>query len=127
MNAQWKQKWIQALRSDKYSQGTWALRDKSNRFCCLGVLCDIVNPKLWSKNTTIRGAWQKDAYTYDGKDWGVIPNSVLDIVNIDSVNDLLCPNGRFTDKKTQCEYSLSGQNDSGSSFEEIANIIEKYF
>lgn len=33
--------WINALRSGKYKQGISALRDKDNKFCCLGVLCDL--------------------------------------------------------------------------------------
>lgn len=47
MKAELKQKWIQALSSGQYQQGSGVLRDKHDRFCCLGVLCDLVDPSGW--------------------------------------------------------------------------------
>ena len=41
MNPQVKAKWVAALRSGEYKQGRRQLRTKNNRFCCLGVLCNI--------------------------------------------------------------------------------------
>lgn len=41
MNADIKAKWVAALRSGEYEQGAGALRSSSDRFCCLGVLCDL--------------------------------------------------------------------------------------
>lgn len=40
-------RWLAALRSGEYGQTTTGLRDERDRFCCLGVACDIYNPKLW--------------------------------------------------------------------------------
>lgn len=40
MDAQLKEKWVEALRSGKYSQTMRQLKDDTG-FCCLGVLCDI--------------------------------------------------------------------------------------
>lgn len=37
-------KWVQALRSGKYSQTKKVLNDQ-NGFCCLGVACDIFIPE----------------------------------------------------------------------------------
>jgi hypothetical protein len=40
-----KQKWLNALRSDRFTQGTGCLRDDksygSSSYCCLGVLCHV--------------------------------------------------------------------------------------
>ena len=37
-----KDSWLTALKSGKYVQGTGQLRnDYLNRYCCLGVLCEI--------------------------------------------------------------------------------------
>ena len=48
MKREVKDKWIAALRSGKYKQGTGCLRDiDSNAFCCMGVLCDIVDDSKW--------------------------------------------------------------------------------
>lgn len=53
-----KAAWVAALRSDKYKQTTGVLRNTRNEYCCLGVLCDIVD----------KGAWQaiedEDYYQY---------------------------------------------------------------
>ena len=46
MNAEYKQKWLTALRSGKYPQGREKLRE-DGKYCCLGVLCDIVDPDGW--------------------------------------------------------------------------------
>ena len=48
MNAEIKARWIAALRSGKYQQGHGYLRIK-DRFCCLGVLCDVVEPSKWKQ------------------------------------------------------------------------------
>ena len=40
MKPEIKQRWVAALRSGHYKQGPSALR-RDDRFCCLGVLCDL--------------------------------------------------------------------------------------
>lgn len=46
MNREWKKKWIETLRSGKYKQGQRELRN-GDHFCCLGVLCDLVDSTGW--------------------------------------------------------------------------------
>ncbi len=54
MNKQIIEKWIAALRSGEYQQGTTGLKDKNN-YCCLGVLCDLyvkeTGKARWEENT----------------------------------------------------------------------------
>lgn len=40
-------KWTEALVSGDYKQGNQTLRDKNNKYCCLGVLCDILPDVEW--------------------------------------------------------------------------------
>lgn len=53
MDAKIKARWVKALRSGKYLQGQQQLRTvnsenpKQDQFCCLGVLCDIVDKSKW--------------------------------------------------------------------------------
>jgi hypothetical protein len=47
MNPEYKAKWLKALRGGKYKQAKGVLQAGDGRMCCLGVLCDIVNPKEW--------------------------------------------------------------------------------
>ena len=43
MNPKLKEKWVAALRSGKYKQGQFALKDAHNTYCCLGVLHEIAD------------------------------------------------------------------------------------
>ena len=56
MNPEIKKKWVEALRSGQYVQGRNKLRSPSSNdpdfpapsaFCCLGVLCDVVDSTQW--------------------------------------------------------------------------------
>lgn len=55
MYAQLKQRWIEALRSGDYEQGKGYLRvgeydqfgNERYRYCCLGVLCNLIRPEGW--------------------------------------------------------------------------------
>ena len=56
MDSALKDKWVAALRSGKYTQGTGRLRSPfDNGHCCLGVLADIVDPKGWKAEQIWRG------------------------------------------------------------------------
>ncbi len=47
MDAQLKEKWVEALRSGEYSQATGHLHDKENGgYCCLGVLCKVMGAEF---------------------------------------------------------------------------------
>lgn len=50
--------WVAALKSGKYIQGKGYLRSGDNKYCCLGVACDI------SKKTT--GLTWRNSYEIDG-------------------------------------------------------------
>lgn len=51
LDADFKTKWLDALRSDRYTQATGALQRWENGqsvgFCCLGVACDLIDPDQW--------------------------------------------------------------------------------
>lgn len=110
-----KVKWLEALRSDKYQQGKSYLRTVDDKFCCLGVLCDVVDPKGWNK--VPGGSWE-----YADRS-GFLPTEVAIKTGLKSV-----PTGDayFTEADTDsCQFKLSAMNDHGSSFAEIADWIEK--
>jgi hypothetical protein len=51
MKAELKKRWVEALRSGWYRQGRGCLRRNNkgaDEHCCLGVLCDLVDPTQWS-------------------------------------------------------------------------------
>ena len=115
-----KKLWVDALRSGKYQQGTGHLRHEGN-YCCLGVLCD-----LYDRNQNGPG-WDEDAETYLCNDaflprrvaeWaGVIGGDESVAVSRDEFNVAIPEDGH------RCY--LTCLNDSGSSFGEIADLIEQ--
>ena len=99
MNQTIKTQWLQALRSDEYEQGIELLRSTEQRFCCLGVLCDIVAPMEWDLFGSHRGN-------------EIFPS-----------NDTIIE-AEFTQQEVDILWELSGDNDGGDSFATIANRIE---
>ena len=53
------QKWVDALKSGEYKQGQSRLRNIENKYCCLGVACDI-----YEKQTKQKLSTRKWAYAY---------------------------------------------------------------
>lgn len=94
--------WINALRSDKYTQGRQKLRN-GNAFCCLGVLCDIISPEGW----------------FYGKHGRVDFHGVR-------LFESNYPHHLFSKGIPDCFDKLANMNDSGRNFREIANVIEEY-
>ncbi len=41
-----KKKWLIALRSGEFKQGSGRLQQKTGEYCCLGVACRILHPKV---------------------------------------------------------------------------------
>jgi hypothetical protein len=82
MNPEVKQLWVTALRSGKYKQGYCLLQDDQNRFCCLGVLCDI-----HSKETGTQ--WDEGAYLSER---AFLPSIVKQWADIKEVHNLIFKN-----------------------------------
>jgi hypothetical protein len=102
MKAKWKDLWIRALRGGKFKQGRCALRSLNDKYCCLGVLCDLVASHSWERT--------EGMYTHKNNTW--IPAlSVLKTVGLPppQINILVIMN----DGKKR-------------SFKSIANYIEKH-
>lgn len=99
MDKKTKTKWLKALRSGKYKQGMESLsqgRGEQKTFCCLGVLCDVLDVDFRSNGAYLpRGL---------GKKVGLDKEAQEDLAN---KNDGRCG-----------EKALS--------FKQIANFIEKH-
>lgn len=53
MDKEIKDKWIDTLKNGDYKQGTFGLRSADNKFCSLGVLCDVVDNDRWQLDRNI--------------------------------------------------------------------------
>lgn len=103
MDKEIKAQWLEALRSGAYQQTRGHLKDLDG-YCCLGVLCDIVQPDRWVEEEV--GKFSMNYYT------SCLPTEVRHKVDM--------PGDGTTGK-------LMGMNDASKlSFDEIADWIEEY-
>jgi hypothetical protein len=52
-----RDRWIEALYSGTYTQGIRQLRGQTGEMCCLGVLCDLVDPENWDHPDAATPSW----------------------------------------------------------------------
>jgi len=115
-----KQLWVDALRSGEYQQGKDFLRREGN-YCCLGVLCD-----LYDRNQNGPG-WNETAEAYMDFD-AALPRGVAEWAGVTTGDEVFVRGGEEFDvviTRDGCRCYLSSLNDSGSSFSEIADLIER--
>jgi hypothetical protein len=128
MNSQVKEKWIAALRSGKYDQGSEKLRSHQG-YCCLGVLCDLYSKE---KNTEwkFNGEYEEsplpmDYWYFDGES-EFLPESVREWAGFSIASPQVRVEVTEDDEDEWFDNDdIANLNDSGYSFTELANIIEK--
>lgn len=104
MNEEIKVKWVEKLRSGEYVQGHGVLRF-NDEYCCLGVLCDIVDPDGWDGRYYVFS---------DQSGFAAPPPPLMDEINLDNVAAITLigmNDGMYPDRK--------------HSFSEIADWIEE--
>jgi len=105
-----KEKWLNALRSGEYTKGREYLCS-DNKYDCLGVLCEIQGIKRKKK---------KNAHTYyQGC------TSILSEKN--PMYSILGDNGKFNGFNIRGTEGLASINDTTETFDEVIEVIEKYF
>ncbi len=113
---------VNTLRSGKYKQGTGGLNTSNERFCCLGVACEICKDEL---GLEIGVGINEESITYNGK-IGMLPEKVKDYFQFNSII------GRRADREEikingGCFISLASANDECCTFNQIADYIEKEY
>lgn len=122
MKPEIKQKWVEALRSGDYQQGTGQLRNLSHDYCCLGVLCDLHSKETgipWSPTLQRPGSDKSDIlafWNYAGSTVN-LNDMVRNWAGIDVSHVMVFKDGQIE--------SLANLNDSGTKFAEIADLIEE--
>ena len=122
------QKWVDALRSGKYTQTRGVLRnDEGNepKFCCLGVACD-----LYAKETNVDG-WQKietgvnTLYRFvseGSSSEAALPRPVAEWLGLNSVEGEFDP--ELAGLKVSTLIALNDDCNMRYNFKKIADIIE---
>lgn len=122
--------WVEALESGEYKQGKLQLRkyggkDKPNKFCCLGVLCNLhalAHPEV--------AATQTKPYSYLGHDLGLPPAVVAwaDMGSRGRGIDGGLGEFHFDLDDAPNANSLADLNDQyGYSFQQIAEVIRQKY
>jgi len=112
MNPEFKQKWVDALRSGEYKQGTGELHNiEADTYCCLGVVCEVIKPKGWD-GLCLTGLDRDGEFA---RLQNFLTQDVLDLLNV-----------------TETQASILWQMNDGfvivdqpKSFDEIATYIEE--
>lgn len=109
--------WVPALRSGKYTQGTGSLRDANDNFCCLGVLCDRVNPEGWTFNE------RSDRYEFEGNPT-TLPQKFAETLGLDDWGTFGQLSSLINERTNSELGCLTNLNDSGEAdFDFIADLL----
>lgn len=116
MNKGIKKKWVKALRSGNYEQGKELLRTLDNKYCCLGVLCDLYTQEDVGKSNN----WKETANGFTiNQESQVLPDPVREWSEIWHEDPIL-------DTKTKGKSVITYLNDEVNySFKQLANLIEE--
>jgi hypothetical protein len=122
MNPEIKKEWVSRLRSGKYDQGSMYLRDEDDRFCCLGILCEMaVENNAVHEPYLKRLVTQRTAYVYGSlEEFGILPLEVSHWAGLDDEDPFV--EVLYHGEIQTCK--LSDLNDDGASFKDIADMIE---
>lgn len=119
MDKEIKKEWIEALGSGGYEQGRNQLAERTlngdMKYCCLGVLCEIAVKHGIIKKEVLFGSMVIYGPDDDFGTVGALPNQVVAWARTPDANPYI----------EDMQISLTGLNDSGRSFEQIADIIER--
>lgn len=106
MNPSVKRAWVEALRSGEYQQVEGRLYDRyRDGYCCLGVLCDVIDPHRWLSN----GAYE-----------AVIDGEVIRMH--DALDELVL--GALGMPEAEADRLMDMNDQDCKSFDEIADYIE---
>lgn len=115
MNRKVITQWVGALRSGKYPQGRGSLRTMGDKFCCLGVLCELAaeariipQPRVQSLGTH---------YVYGENIFYYLPTEVSKWAGI--------PLGLPAVSTSGLTHDLARLNDDGAAFDTIADLIQQ--
>ena len=100
--------WIQALESGEYDQGRKVLRSTDNKYCCLGVVCDIVAGDEWYEKELASVRTPRLFHPYGNIDAGLLDNEACAQLRLSTI-------GMDT---------FAEVNDNGWTFAEIADAMK---
>ena len=112
-----KSEWTKRLRSGDYKQGTMDLCS-NGRFCCLGVLCEMAKEEgvVVSEDKVPCRTYRSTSDPHDASEV-ILPGAVQDWAGLGCSSPWVRSAGKME--------SLVALNDEGSTFDEIADLIDE--
>lgn len=137
MNEKIKAKWIDALLSGEYKQGTNVLANaNTNEYCCLGVLCELAVKEGIVERKNVRYTLPDNDTRINAISYGSV-HPRYDVTNnvtflppeVMEWAEITSPDPKLEIKQTligeRTIRALSLLNDEGSSFADIAKLIKE--
>lgn len=128
MNPEVKQKWIDALRSGKYEQGSEKLRSVTG-YCCLGVLCDLYAQEHnveWEFRGNEETNLQPMDYWYFDDQSEFLSKIVMNWAGLKNDNPQVRIDVEENDEDSWFYTDhIANVNDSGYTFNDLSNLIEQ--
>jgi len=114
-------KWVEALRTGGYAQAQGYLLDSNTAgYCCLGVACDLfLREQGIQKERYEPDYWVSRWFSLDSELDNILPHEVAEWLGLSNSTD-----GDSNENPLVGGRPLSGINDQGGSFEQIADLIE---
>lgn len=126
MDAAIKDAWVEDLRSGKYEQGKSVLRTETDKFCCLGVLCEIAVMNDVIPAPELTGAEYRYGDPSGDRSAAVLPGVVQDWSGLfDGLP--YAPAELVNDTGDELYVDLASLNDGGMPFPQIADVINYFF
>ena len=122
MLTDFQKKWVAALRSGTYSQGTGFLC-RNDAYCCLGVACEVAAIPSRKYDPTCVGSYK----TFEGMRVGIELESYQEMLGIkDALGSFIVNEvaAKITGAQIGKTTHLAFLNDHGCTFDQIADIIE---
>lgn len=123
MTEEFKKKWTAALRSGEYKQGVGCLHNRTKQqFCCIGVGCDLIDPKAWCITAISGGDDELCGFVNYGEvlSTGAIPTQKW------LANHAMARGLHAVFENEHIITDLVKMNDHGYTFAEIANHIDQH-
>lgn len=121
MKPEIKQKWLEALRSGKYKQGTGKLASFENRYCCLGVLCEIAREEIPIHKQKFSNDFTQDGFYSYNNATASLPVIVMEWSGMDTQF------GKFLEDGNPKSLSHINDTECDGNFTAVIPFIEKYF
>ena len=112
MNQDVKARWVEALQSGNFTQGRGLLRSTDDRYCCLGVLCEVYR-----------------RYNHSNVDWALRENyTYYDFMVGEEISAVDLPKTilAWAGLSARQAGTLIDLNDSDVPFDSIAKVIDAF-